>query len=135
MLSRLWIPPPPGREGNRHPLGNRVKQTNFIFFDNICLISLHEGELNPSRNSRKRWFVILFKIRVTGSEGRETNFIKDQGGKFTGNLGTRFPQNVYAQANFLLGFTHCSELISLTAGCELTRNDFLCQELISCDKI
>ena len=47
-----------------------------------------------------------------------------QGGKFTGNLGTRFPQNV-AQANFLVGFTRCHELISVTEGCELTRNDFL----------
>ena len=35
---------------------------------------------------------------------------------------------------FLVGFMHCRELISLTEGCELARNDFLWKELISCDK-
>ena len=48
-----------------------------------------------------------------------------QGGKFTGNLGTRFPQNIQAQANFLVGFTCCHELLSLTEGCELIISYFL----------
>ena len=36
--------------------------------------------------------------------------------------GNQVPTKV--QANFLVGFTYCHELISLTKGCELTRNEF-----------
>ena len=35
-------PPPPGREGNQHPLGNRVNQGNFHFRVDTLLKSIRD---------------------------------------------------------------------------------------------